>query len=364
MSSLLDRRQIILALVDEAARAYPTAGVGELAVEPSTLRDFFLRLLERGPKVPGLDADELAQTAVDEVLGYGPIQLLMSDPGVTDILINGWNAIVYEKGGQLTPFDGAFFGPEHLVAFVHRHVARAERAINRANPWVDVELPDGSRMHAVTSPVAMGGPFVSIRRFPPRPYSLADLERMGGVNAEQRQWLEAAVDQRLNVIVAGAPGVGKTTLLGAMLSRVPANQRIVLVEDVSELKVNHPHCIKLQTRRIDHGDGEQANIRKLVRETLRMRPDRLVVGEVRGEEVFDMIAAMSIGLAGSLSTLHAGSVTGAIHRLETLYASATAGQSGINPGQALRDAVDAIVFLHRDSSGRRLVSEIHRLERA
>lgn len=364
MTSLLDRRQIVSALVDEAARAYPTARVGALAVEPETLRDFFLGLLARGPDVPGQYADELAQSAIDEVLGYGPIQSLMTDPGVTDILINGWDAIVYEKDGRLTPFEGAFFGPEHLVAFVHRHVARAERAINRANPWVDVELPDGSRMHAVAPPVAMGGPFVSIRRFPARPYTLADLERMGGVTADQRLWLEAAVDKRLNVIVAGAPGVGKTTLLGAMLSRVPADQRIVLVEDVSELKVDHPHCIKLQTRRIDHGDGEQANIRKLVRETLRMRPDRLVVGEVRGEEVFDMIAAMSIGLAGSLSTLHAGSVTGAVHRLESLYASATAGQSGINPSQALRDAVDAIVFLQRDASGRRLVSEIHRLERA
>ena len=212
-----------------------------------------------------------------------------------------------------------------------------------------------------SEPVAMGGPFVSIRRFPQRPYSLNDLERMGGISSDQRLWFEQAVDSRLNIIVAGAPGVGKTTLLAAMLGRVPPDQRIVLVEDVSELKVEHPHCIKLQTRRIGHGDGEQANIRKLVRETLRMRPDRLVVGEVRGEEVFDMIAAMSIGLAGSLSTLHAGSVTGAMHRLESLYASATSGQTGIDPAQALRDAIDAIVFMQRDNSGRRLVSEIYKL---
>lgn len=362
MTSVPDRRQIVSALVDEAARAYPTSRVGELAVEPETLRTFFLGLLARRPRDLEDSDEELAQAGLDEVLGFGPIQDLMTDPAVTDILINGWDSIAFEKDGRLSDFQGQFFSQEHLVAFVHRHVARAERTVNRANPWVDVELPDGSRMHAVIEPVAMGGPFVSIRRFPERPYSLADLERKGGVTAEQRLWLEAAVDKRLNIIVAGAPGVGKTTLLGAMLSQVPADQRIILVEDVSELKVNHPHCVKLQTRRIAHGDGEQANIRKLVRETLRMRPDRLVVGEVRGEEVFDMIAAMSIGLAGSLSTLHAGSVTGALHRLESLYASATSGQSGVNPGQALRDAIDAIVFMRRDSFGRRLVAEIHELE--
>ncbi len=361
MSSSPERRQILSALVDEAARAFPTAGVGELAVDHETLRTFFLSLLGRRKAAQDEDPELLAQAGVDEVLGYGPIQSLMTDPGVSDILINGWDSIVYEKGGRLVPFDGTFLGQDHLVAFVHRHVARAERAVNRASPWVDVELADGSRMHAVIEPVAMGGPFVSIRRFPQRPYSLHDLERMGGITPEQRLWFEQAVDNRLNIIVAGAPGVGKTTLLAAMLGRVPPDQRIVLVEDVSELKVEHPHCIKLQTRRIGHGDGEQANIRKLVRETLRMRPDRLVVGEVRGEEVFDMIAAMSIGLAGSLSTLHAGSVTGAMHRLESLYASATSGQTGVDPTQALRDAIDAIVFMQRDNSGRRLVSEIYKL---
>lgn len=363
MSDPQDRRLVISALVDEAARAYPTVGVGELDVDAETLGGYFRTLLTRGNVHPTLASEDLAQAAVDEVLGFGPLQPLMTDPGVTDILVNGWNAIVYEKDGKLSPYSGSFLSQEHLVAFVHRHVARAERAVNRANPWVDVELADGSRMHAVISPVAMGGPFVSIRRFPSRPYSLADLERMGGITPDQRLWFEDAVDRRLNIIVAGAPGVGKSTLLAALLGRVPADQRIVLVEDVSELKVDHPHCIKLQTRRIGQGEGEQANIRKLVRETLRMRPDRLVVGEVRGEEVFDMIAAMSIGLSGSLSTLHAGSVTGAMHRLESLYASATSGQTGVNPAQALRDAVDAIVFMQRSQSGHRLVAEIYNLDR-
>jgi pilus assembly protein CpaF len=358
MSDVQQRNQVIAALVDAAAREFPSSSVGDLNVSEEELGAFFRGLLARRPLLSPADADLAIRAAINELLGYGPIQALMDDPEVTDILINGWDHISFEKNGRLFPYDGSFLAPSHLTAFVHRHVARAERAVNRANPWVDVELPDGSRMHVVVTPVALGGPFVSIRRFPPVPLSLLDLEARGGLTAEQRLWLERAVADRLNMIVAGAPGVGKTTLVGALLSLVPPDQRIIMIEDVSELKVDHPHCIKLQTRRIAHGDAEQANIRKLVRETLRMRPDRLVVGEVRGEEVFDMVTAMSIGLAGSLSTLHAGSVTGAINRLESLYASATSGQAAVNPGQALRDAIDAIIFLKRDSSGRRAVVDI------
>ncbi|WP_374347904.1 MULTISPECIES: CpaF family protein [Phenylobacterium] len=361
MMSPDERQGLIAALVDEAARAYPTAGVGEIAATPEELSRFLKTLTRRGPKLSAPDEDAVVEAAIAELVGFGPIQPLMTTPGVTDILINGWNQIVYEMGGRLHPFAGAFYSPDHLKAFVHRHVAKAERAVNRANPWVDVELSDGSRMHVVTDPVAQGGPFVSIRRFPEKPFTLEDLEGFGAITAEQRVWFEDAVSRRLNLIIAGAPGVGKTTLLGALLGRSAPHERIILVEDVSELKVDHPHCIKLQTRRLTYGEGEQANIRKLVRETLRMRPDRLVVGEVRGEEVFDMISAMSIGLSGSLSTLHAGSITGAIHRLESLYASATVGQSGIDPNRALREAIDAIVYLSRDADGRRGVSAIQML---
>lgn len=361
MSDLSQRNRVIAALIDAAAREFPSSTVGDLDVSEDTLRAFLADLLARQRPLSPEEADLAIQATINELLGYGPIQPLMDDPNVTDILINGWDQISFEKNGRLFPFDGSFLEPSHLTAFVHRHVARAERSVNRSNPWVDVELPDGSRMHVVVTPVALGGPFVSIRRFPRIPLSLSDLEARGGLNSEQRVWLERAVANRLNMIVAGAPGVGKTTLVGALLSEVPPDQRIIMIEDVSELKVNHPHCIKLQTRRIAHGDAEQANIRKLVRETLRMRPDRLVVGEVRGEEVFDMVTAMSIGLAGSLSTLHAGSIAGAINRLESLYASATAGQAAANPGQALRDAIDAIIFLKRDSSGQRRVVDIKML---
>lgn len=355
---------LISGLIDEAARAFPQVNAANLAVDRQALQDFCQQLLKSQKALDEGTRGLIVDQVCDELLGFGPIQSLMQDPGVSDILINGWDKILYEKAGRLHPFAGTFLGPEHLRAFVFRHVARAERSVNRSRPWVDVELSDGSRMHVIADPVALGGPFVSIRRFPERPFSLEDLESFGAITPQQRQWLEAAVDRRLNMIIAGAPGSGKTTLLGALLARAPGHERIVLVEDVSELKVNHPHCIKLQTRNIAHGDSEQATIRKLVRETLRMRPDRLVVGEVRGEEVFDMIAAMSIGLSGSLSTLHAGSVTGALHRLETLYASATSGQSGVDPARALRDAVNAIVYLERDAEGRRRVADIHMLGEA
>lgn len=356
-----EHQGLLAALVDEAARAFPSAGPGELDVDEAKLSAFFLQLVRRGPRSDPAQQQALVSAAVAEVLGYGPIDSLMKTVGITDILINGWQQIVYEKDGRLQSFDGGFFSHEHLKAFVHRHVARAERAVNRANPWVDVELRDGSRMHVVADPVAQGGPFVSIRRFAETPFTLEDLEAFGAITSEQKAWFESAVTRRLNLIIAGAPGVGKTTLLGALLGRAPPHERIILIEDVSELKVTHPHCIKLQTRRLTYGEGEQANIRKLVRETLRMRPDRLVVGEVRGEEVFDMVSAMSIGLSGSLTTLHAGSVTGAIHRLESLYSAATTGQAGIEPNRALREAIDAIIYLNRDTEGRRRVSDIHML---
>lgn len=354
-------RLIVGALVDEAARRFASANLMDLDVGAEELELVFESLLSRRGIGSPEDRKRLIEAATNEVLGFGPIHGLMTTPGVTDILINGWDRIVFEKGGRLHPYEGSFHGPEHLRAFVHRHVARAERSVNRASPWVDVELKDGSRMHVVSDPIAQSGPFVSIRRFPEKSYTLEDLAAFGAISDTQMDWLRGAVERRLNLIIAGAPGVGKTTLLVALLGLVPQDQRIILVEDVSEMHVDHPHCIKLQTRRLTYGEGEQANIRKLVRETLRMRPDRLVVGEVRGEEVFDMISAMSIGLSGSMSTLHAGSVSGALLRLETLYAAATAGQIGVNPGQALRSAIGAIIFMRRDEDGRRMVSEIREL---
>ncbi len=358
---MTDAERLVAGLVDAAARAFPGDHHGELVVERPALEAHLSRIIAGRRDLAGSEAEALVDRACDEILAFGPITALMTAPGVTDILINGWNRIVYEQDGRLHDFDGRFFGPEHLNSFVHRHVARAGRAVNRANPWADVELRDGSRMHVVSAPVAQGGPFVSIRRFPEQPFSLEALETLGAIDRAQRSWLESAVRDRLNLVIAGAPGAGKTTLLGALLAKAPPHERIVMIEDVSELKVEHPHCVKLQTRRIAHGEGQPASIRQLVRETLRMRPDRLVVGEVRGEEVFDMVAAMSIGLAGSLSTLHAGSVDGAMRRLASLYAAAALGQAGVEPRAAIAHAVDAIVFLARDEAGRRRVVDIRGL---
>ena len=355
---MTDDERLVAGLVDAAARDFPGDEHGEIQADRTALQAHLRRVLGSRVDLGAERSERLVDRACDELLGFGPIQALMNTPGVTDILVNGWSRIVFEQDGRLHDHDARFFGPDHLNGFVHRHVARAGRAVNRASPWVDVELADGSRMHVVGAPVAQGGPFVSIRRFPENPFTLADLQARDAIDEAQRLWLEAAVRERRNIVIAGAPGAGKTTLLGALLGQAPPAERIVLIEDVSELKVDHPHCIKLQTRRIAHGDAQQATIRQLVRETLRMRPDRLVVGEVRGEEVFDMVAAMSIGLSGSLSTLHAGSVDGALRRLASLYAAAALGQAGVDPRAAVAHAIDAIVFLERDGNGRRRVAAI------
>lgn len=357
----LDRRSIVADLISAAAAHFEPDGLNGLIVERDDLIVFCNERLEAAGAV--LEPGAIVQDVVAEILGFGPVNPLFEDPSITDILINGHDSIFVERDGRLEWVEHRFNDEDHLASFVHRHVARAGRAVNRARPWTDVELFDGSRMHVVASPVAERSHLVSIRRFRDQPFTLQDLEALGAMTAEQRQWLEAAMEGRLNLVIAGAPGAGKSSLLAALLGLAPAHERILLLEDVSELRVNHPHCVRLQTRAIAHGQAEQVNIRTLVKETLRMRPDRLIVGEVRGGEAFDMLNSMSTGLRGCMTTVHAGSVDEALARLTTLYAEG-AGQPDTSAARSrVEAALDAVIFLSREAGGRRRLGEIRCLER-
>jgi pilus assembly protein CpaF len=357
----LDRRSIVADLISAAAAHFKPDGLNGLIVERDDLIRFCNGRLEESGSV--LEASAIVDDVVAEILGFGPVNPLFQDPSVTDILINGHDNIFVERNGRLEWVEHRFNDEDHLASFVHRHVSRAGRAVNRARPWTDVELFDGSRMHVVASPVAERSHLVSIRRFRDKPFSLPELEGLGAITAGDRQWLESAMEGRLNLVIAGAPGVGKSSLLAALLGLAPAHERILLLEDVSELRVDHPHCVRLQTRAIAHGQAEQVNIRSLVKETLRMRPDRLIVGEVRGDEAFDMLNSMSTGLRGCMTTVHAGSADEALARLATLYAQGAGQQDTTTARRRVEAALDAVIFLNREPGGRRRLGEIRRLER-
>lgn len=357
-----DRRALVATLIDRAATRFPGSVMGDVIAQPVDVAEFCRDELRALSPDLGDDDDDIVAEVVAEMVGYGPIDPLMRDERVTDVLINDHHTIYVERNGRLEWVDVRFNDDEHLAAFVHRHVARAGRSVNRAHPWTDVELADGSRMHVVAAPVAARGHIVSIRRFRDRPFTLDELHALGAFTDAQRDWLQKAVAARFNLVLAGAPGAGKSTLLAALLEQAPDHERLILIEDVSELKTDHPHCIRLQTRAVAHGGADTASIRSLVRETLRMRPDRLVIGEVRGPEAFDMINSLSTGMRGCLTTVHAGSSEEALARLATLYADAGAGRPTAEARAAVEAVIDAVIHLEKGSDGRRRISEIRVLE--
>ncbi|UCH84482.1 MAG: CpaF family protein [Candidatus Latescibacterota bacterium] len=308
----------------------------------------------------------LEQEVMNETFGLGPIEPLLHDPDVSDILVNTHNQVYIERFGQLELTEVKFDNDEHLMKIIDRIVSRIGRRVDESSPMVDARLLDGSRVNAIIPPLALDGPILSIRRFGVRTLNLSDLMELGSVSPGMAEILKGAVKARLNMLISGGTGSGKTTLLNAMSAFIPVEERIVTVEDAAELQLLQPHVVRLETRPQNiEGKGEITQ-RDLVRNALRMRPDRIVVGEVRGVEVLDMLQAMNTGHDGSLTTVHANNPRDALHRLETLMLL-----SGVNlPPQAMREqisaALDVIVHVSRMSDGTRRVvdvSEIVGMER-
>src|SRR5690606_26852676 len=262
----------------------------------------------------GEDSGRRAAAVVAELTGLGPLEALARDPEVTEILVNGPAQVYAERGGRLEPIATAFDDVDHLLTTIQRLIAPTGRRLDAARPFVDARLADGSRLHAVIPPIAPQGPLLTIRRFPERRLSVRDLLAAGLCPPRILSWLIRAVRARRNLLISGATSTGKTTLLGALASLVPPEERIVTLEEAVELQIRHPHVVSLETRLANHEGRGEVTLRDLVRNALRMRPDRVIIGEVRGAEAFDLVLALNTGHAGSLSTVHANSARDALTR--------------------------------------------------
>jgi pilus assembly protein CpaF len=291
----------------------------------------------------------------DEVLGLGPLEPLLNDRTVSDILVNGAKQVYVERRGKLELTDVQFNNDAHLLKIIDRIVSAVGRRIDESSPMVDARLKDGSRVNAIIAPLALDGPSMSIRRFAVELLSIEDLVRLGSLTTEIAQVFNAMVRGRMNVLVSGGTGAGKTTLLNLLSGFIPATERVVTIEDSAELQLRQPHVVRLETRPPNIEGRGAVTQRELVRNSLRMRPDRIVIGEVRGAEALDMLQAMNTGHDGSLTTIHANTPRDALGRVENMVA-----MTGISlPVKALRtqiaSAIDIIVQVERHEDGRRRV---------
>jgi pilus assembly protein CpaF len=315
-------------------------------------------LNEEGRLLTDADKARLIEEIKNELLGLGPLEPLLWDDEITDILVNGANQVYVEKRGKLHPTDVRFQDDQHLMLIIDRIVSQVGRRVDEASPMVDARLPDGSRINAIIPPLALDGPSLSVRRFGHRRYNIEDLVEKDTLVPEIVEFLRIMVKARLNVLICGGTGSGKTTMLNCMSAFVPVDERIVTIEDSAELSLQQPHVVRLETRPPNvEGKGEVTQ-RDLVRNTLRMRPDRIIVGEVRGPEVFDMLQAMSTGHDGSLCTIHANTPRDSLGRLEMMMLL-----SGLNiPQRAMRQqvasALNIVVHVSRLSDGSRKVLRI------
>ena len=319
-------------------------------------------LLEQRLPINQRESEALIADARNELFGFGPIQSLVDDDTVNDIVVNGPQNVFVERAGKLYSVPVRFNDDNHVLRVIQRILAPLGRRIDESTPMVDARLPDGSRVNAIIPPIALDGPCLSIRKFRKNPLSADDLLASGSITRPELDYLRKRVENRTNTLVVGGTGSGKTTFLNLLSQWIPAGERIVTVEDAAELRLRHNHVVRLETRP-PNLEGERAvTARDLVRNALRMRPDRIIVGEVRGDEVLDMLQAMNTGHDGSMTTLHANNVRDAMHRMELLagFAGYTGGEATLR-GQ-ISAAIQLIVHVSRLASGMRRVVAITELK--
>jgi pilus assembly protein CpaF len=301
---------------------------------------------------------QITREITDDILGYGPLEPLLRDDSVTEVMVNRYDRVYIERRGKIEASDATFVDNAHLLRIIDKIVSQVGRRVDEASPMVDARLPDGSRVNAIIPPLSLRGPTLTIRKFSRDPYTIDDLIAFGTTTPEAAQFLSACVRGKLNVLISGGTGTGKTTTLNALSAFVPNDERIVTIEDAAELQLQQEHVITLEARPPNiEGQGE-IRIRELVRNALRMRPDRIIVGEVRGPETLDMLQAMNTGHEGSLTTIHANTPRDALSRLETLVLTA-----GVElPHRAIREqiasAFDLLVQIARLVDGSRRITHI------
>jgi len=327
------------------------------------LREHLSRLLHGEPTpMSAAERKSLIADIESDVMGHGPIEEFLKDPEVTEVMVNGPFEIFVERSGKIFKTNRRFADAVHLRAVVDGIAARIGRRIDESSPMVDARLPDGSRVNAVIAPIAIGGPFLTVRKFSAVPLTDQDLIRYGTLTSGVAEFLQQCVLGKLNVLISGGTGAGKTSTLNVLSSYIPSDERIVTVEDAVELRLNQPHVLQLESRPANIEGKGAIQIRDLVKNALRMRPDRIVVGEVRGSEALDMLQAMNTGHEGSISTLHANSPRNAISRLETMVLMA-----GMElPVRAIREqiaaAVDVIIHQSRLGDGTRRITHVTEIE--
>jgi pilus assembly protein CpaF len=328
-----------------------------------TLRREIRLVVERlcdteNPLLNRMERERLIDEVLDETFGFGPIEVLLKDPTVSDILVNGPHKIYVERRGKLEKTDVKFRDNDHLMQIIDRIVSKIGRRVDETSPMVDARLPDGSRVNAVIPPIALDGSSLSIRRFGSNPLKLEDLLNFKAFTPEMAMLLEAAIKSRLNVVISGGTGCGKTTLLNTLSSFIPHDERVVTIEDAAELQLQQDHVVRLETRPANIEGKGAITCRDLVKNALRMRPERIIIGECRGAETLDMLQAMNTGHSGSMTTLHANSCRDAQARLETMVMMAGMELPIKAMRQQISSAVDLIVQANRLQGGPRKITSI------
>jgi pilus assembly protein CpaF len=332
-------------------------------LEGDTLRREIRLVVERlcdseNPLLNRMERERLIDEVLDETFGFGPLEVLLKDPTISDILVNGPQKIYVERRGKLEKSDVKFRDNDHLLQIIDRIVSKVGRRVDETSPMVDARLPDGSRVNAIIPPLALDGPSMSIRRFGANPLKLEDLLNYKAFTPEMAMLMEAAIKARLNIIISGGTGCGKTTLLNTLSSFIPSDERIVTIEDAAELQLQQDHVVRLETRPANIEGKGQVTTRDLVRNALRMRPERIIIGECRGGESLDMLQAMNTGHSGSMTTLHANTPRDGQARLETMIMMAGLELPIKAMRQQISSAVDIIIQANRLQGGPRKITSI------
>ncbi len=332
-------------------------------LEGETLRREIRLVVERlcdteNPLLNRMERERLIDEVLDETFGFGPLEVLLKDPTISDILINGPKKIYVERRGKMEKSDVTFRDNDHLMQIIDRIVSKVGRRVDETSPMVDARLPDGSRVNAIIPPLALDGASVSIRRFGANPLKLEDLLNYKAFTPEMAMLMEACIKARLNIIISGGTGCGKTTLLNTLSSFIPHEERVITIEDAAELQLQQDHVVRLETRPPNIEGKGSVNTRDLVRNALRMRPERIIIGECRGGESLDMLQAMNTGHAGSMTTLHANTPRDAQARLETMIMMAGMELPMKAMRQQISSAVDLIIQANRLQGGPRKVTHL------
>jgi len=331
----------------------------QLRIHITRLAEHILR--QRPEALSEIDEERLVDELIAESFGLGPLEPYMQDPDVTDILVNGPHEVFVERFGQLQETNTVFADDEHLMQIIGRIVARVGRRVDEHSPMVDARLPDGSRVNAIIPPLSLSGPVLSIRRFGHKPLELDDLLNYDTLCPEMARLFAAAVEGRMNVLISGGTGAGKTTLLNNLSRFIPPGERLVTIEDSAELKLQRKHVVKLETRPANTEDAGEVTQRELVRNALRMRPDRILLGEVRGGEALDMLQAMNTGHEGSLTTIHANDTDDALSRLEVMVSMAGFDLPVSVTRRYMASAINLLVHVARLKGGVRRITRVSEL---